>query len=89
MTLTWLPNASGRMVGDYISTSWIGTKAFSVFAVATSGTCQLGNITSCHESMNTPSGGLLPVGELHATGNERPVPGVRSDAAHTSLVSIR
>ncbi len=89
MTLTWLPNASGRMVGDYISTSWIGTKAFSVFAVATSGTCQLGNITSCHESMNTPTGGLLPVGELHPTRNERPVPGVRSDAAHTALVSIR
>ncbi len=35
MTLSWLPNTSqGRMVGDYISTSFSGGKAFPVFAVA-------------------------------------------------------
>jgi hypothetical protein len=34
--VTWTPDTSqGRMVGDYISTSWVGTKAFGAFAVAT------------------------------------------------------
>jgi hypothetical protein len=33
--VTWTPDTSqGRMVGDYISTSWVGTKAFGAFAVA-------------------------------------------------------
>ena len=33
--VTWAPDTSqGRMVGDYISTSWVGTKAFGAFAVA-------------------------------------------------------
>jgi hypothetical protein len=89
MTLSWLPNASGRMVGDYISTSYVGTKAYSVFAVATAGTCQLGNITSCHESMNVPTGGLIPVGALRPAGLDRPAPGVRSHVVHTGLVAIR
>lgn len=35
MTLSWLPSTtSGRMVGDYIATSFAGGKAFGVFAVA-------------------------------------------------------
>jgi hypothetical protein len=90
MTLTWLPNtSSGRMVGDYVSTSWVGSVAYSVFAVATAGTCQLGNITSCHESMNVPTGGLAVAGALRPVGHERPVPGVRSDVVHTTPVSIR
>jgi BNR repeat-like domain len=33
--VAWTPDTSqGRMVGDYISTSWIGSKAFGAFAVA-------------------------------------------------------
>jgi hypothetical protein len=33
--VTWTANTSqGRMVGDYISTSWIGGRAFGAFAVA-------------------------------------------------------
>jgi hypothetical protein len=33
--VNWTPDTSqGRMVGDYISTSWIGNKAFGAFAVA-------------------------------------------------------
>jgi hypothetical protein len=33
--VTWVPDTTqGRMVGDYISTSWVGTKAFGAFAVA-------------------------------------------------------
>ncbi len=36
MTLSWLANTSqGRMVGDYISTSYVGPNAFPVFASAT------------------------------------------------------
>ena len=34
--VTWTADTTqGRMVGDYISTSWVGTKAFGAFAVAT------------------------------------------------------
>jgi hypothetical protein len=33
--VSWTPDTSqGHMVGDYISTAWIGTKAFGAFAVA-------------------------------------------------------
>jgi hypothetical protein len=33
--VAWTPDTSqGRMVGDYISTSWVGSKAFGAFAVA-------------------------------------------------------
>jgi hypothetical protein len=33
--VTWTPDTTqGRMVGDYISTSWIGNKAFGAFAAA-------------------------------------------------------
>jgi hypothetical protein len=36
MTLSWLANTSqGRMVGDYISTSYVGNNAFPIFASAT------------------------------------------------------
>src|SRR5207247_480229 len=35
MTLTWLPNTTqGFMVGDYISTSFVGSPAFPAFALA-------------------------------------------------------
>jgi hypothetical protein len=35
--VAWTPDTSqGRMVGDYISTSWVAGKAFGAFAVATS-----------------------------------------------------
>ncbi len=61
MTLTWLPNTTdGYMVGDYISTSYAGGKAYPVIAVAfsTGTACTLGNITSCNEAMYTPTSGL-------------------------------
>jgi len=90
MTLSWLPNtSSGRMVGDYQSSSYVGSAAYSVFAVATAGTCQLGAITSCHEAMNVPTGGLTAAGALRPAGLERPVPGVRSQVVHLVPVAIR
>jgi hypothetical protein len=59
MTLTWLPDTyAGRMVGDYVSTSWVGGVPYSVFARATAGSCVLGQVTSCHEDMVAPVGGF-------------------------------
>jgi hypothetical protein len=48
MVNTWLPlTTQGYMVGDYMSTSFVGSQAFPVFIVGQQGTCQLGQITSC------------------------------------------
>jgi hypothetical protein len=60
MKLTSLPNTTlGYMVGDYISTSILGNgKADTVIAFAPKGTCTLGQIKSCKESMYAPTGGL-------------------------------
>jgi hypothetical protein len=67
--LKWLPlTDQGYMVGDYISTSFSNGKAFPVIANATTGTCTVGQITSCHEFMVAPTNGLairagtIPVG---------------------------
>ena len=63
MTLSWLPNTSqGRMVGDYISTSYGSDGlAHGVFAVAnvpsTGSDCQTAT-PNCNQAMYTPSAGL-------------------------------
>ena len=64
MTLSWLPNTTqGRMVGDYISTSFnSGGAAFPAFAVATAPTsggsdCQTAT-PNCNEAIFTARGGL-------------------------------
>ena len=84
MKLTALPNTTlGYMVGDYISTSvFANGKADPVFAVATKGTCTLGQITSCHEFMKAPVGGLsVAVGTI-PVGHDRVV-ATHSDHART------
>jgi hypothetical protein len=63
MTLSWLANTTqGRMVGDYISSSFNGSNvAFPVFAVATApsgGTSCGSSGVTCHEAMYTVSIGL-------------------------------
>jgi BNR repeat-like domain len=58
LRLAWLPNAGGRFVGDYISTSIFSDRGYMVIANATAGTCTLGQITSCHEFMGAPATGL-------------------------------
>jgi hypothetical protein len=63
MTLSWLPNTSqGRMVGDYISTSFSGSPAFPAFALAhapTSGGSDCFTATpNCDEATYTVKGGL-------------------------------
>jgi hypothetical protein len=68
--LAWLPNAGGRMVGDYISTSLVGKKAYPVMADANKGTCTLGQIKSCDEFMVSPTKGLkVKSGSLAVTAD--------------------
>jgi hypothetical protein len=59
MLNTWLPlTTQGYMVGDYMSTSFVGGLAFPVFMVAQQGTCQLGQIASCRVPSVVPTTGL-------------------------------
>jgi hypothetical protein len=63
MKLSWLPNTSqGRMVGDYISTSFVGSKAIPAFEVASAPTsggsdCFIA-APNCDQPTFTVSGGL-------------------------------
>ncbi len=60
MLNTWLPlTTQGYMVGDYMSTSFVGGLAFPVFMVARQGTCQLGQPTSCLVPSVVPAAGLF------------------------------
>jgi hypothetical protein len=77
--LPWLPTAGGRFVGDYISTSIVGDRAYPVIADALKGKCTLGQVGSCHEHMIAPAKGLPIVAGTIPVGNERPVAGARSD----------
>jgi len=63
MSLTWLPNTTqGKMVGDYISTSFSGAPAYPAFALAnapTSGGSDCFTATpNCDEATYTVKGGL-------------------------------
>jgi hypothetical protein len=63
MTLSWLPNTTqGRMVGDYISTSFVGSPAFPAFAVASApssgGSDCFTAAPNCNQPTFTVSGGL-------------------------------
>ena len=52
--VSWTPDTTqGRMVGDYISTSWIGNKAFGAFAVANAPT---GSVFD--QKIYVPTGGV-------------------------------
>src|SRR3989440_1005631 len=63
MSLTWLPNTTqGFMVGDYMSTSFVGSPAFPAFAVASAPTsggtdCQTAT-PNCSQAIFTVGGGL-------------------------------
>ena len=92
MTLSWLANTTqGRMVGDYISTSFSGGTAHPAIAVASA---KSGG--AFHESMDTTASGLSVTAPNIAAGNaavttgdEQPVPGAASDhpAPHAPLTS--
>ena len=89
-TLTWLPNTTqGYMVGDYNSVSWIGGHAHTVYAAAQAGTCQLGQITTCHEPMVAPRVLLGSDPAAAVAGLDRPVAGWHPNVPRTTLKSNR
>lgn len=84
MMLSWLPNTGrGRLVGDYISTSFAGGTAHPVFIVAhvpaAGGTDCATATPNCDQAMYSPSGGLFSGTMVSTTGIDQPVPGVASD----------
>jgi hypothetical protein len=67
MTMSWIPNTTqGRMVGDYISSSYAGGTAHPVFAVAnppTAGGTDCATATpNCDQALYTPASGLAAAG---------------------------
>ena len=88
MSLSQIANTSqGRMVGDYISTSFAGGTAHSVFAVGKAPT----NGQAFDEALYTTASGLsAPVGAVVTTaGGEQPVPGAASDHVAARAPIIR
>jgi hypothetical protein len=75
----------GYMVGDYMSTSFAGGKAFPIFAKAKNGTtCTLGQIKSCFEKMVAPLNGLVSTGPRTPVRNDRVVaPGYHAQPSGT------
>lgn len=88
MKTTWVANTNqGRMVGDYISTSYVnGSISFGVFAKAlapTGGTTCDSGAAVCNEAMYTEASGLsldqlAGPGVLSSAG-DRAIPGAHSD----------
>jgi hypothetical protein len=77
MTLSWLPNTTqGRMVGDYISTSYSGGTAHPIFTLASAPSG-----TAFFQYMFTPSAGLFSGAAVSTAGTDQPVPGAASDHA--------
>src|SRR5947209_3928113 len=75
MTLSWLPNTpQGRMVADYISTSFVGGPAFPAFAVAsapTSGGSDCATATpNCSQAIFTVGGGLSVGGSTNPASDQ-------------------
>jgi hypothetical protein len=74
MNIAGLPQTNqGYMVGDYISTSILGGKAWTVFAKSKGSSCTLGQITSCNQKMVAPASGLAVTGGHIPVGRERPL----------------
>jgi hypothetical protein len=76
MSLNWLPNTNqGRMVGDYMSTSYSNGLAHGLFEVATLPTGNLSRdcasaTPNCHQALTTNTTGLsAPAGEARASGD--------------------
>ncbi len=66
MSLSWLPNTTqGFMVGDYISTSFVGSPAFPAFAVATAPSGGIFN-----EATFTVKGGLSVGGSTNPASDQ-------------------
>ena len=89
INLEWLPDAGGRFVGDYMSTSFIDGRAFPVIANATERDCTLGQINSCREFMVAPKRGLAVNGGAIAAVDVTAVPGSRSDYEKPGHPTVR
>ncbi|MBA3339198.1 MAG: exo-alpha-sialidase, partial [Geodermatophilaceae bacterium] len=86
MTLSQIANTSqGRMVGDYISTSFSGGTAFGVFAV---GRPPSGGL-AFDEGIYTTSPGVVAAASLLSSSADRPVPGAASDHAPSAVPTTR
>jgi len=85
MRLTWIANTDqGRMVGDYMSTSYVNGKAFGVFAKALQNSGSVFN-----EAMYTPATGLSEEsGPLVSSVGERPIPNAKSDHAPSEFYDL-
>src|SRR6266852_2245305 len=75
MTLSWLPNTTqGRMVADYLSTSFLGAPAYPAFAVAsapTSGGADCFTATpNCNQAIFTVQDGLSVGGSSNPASNQ-------------------
>jgi hypothetical protein len=85
MTLSWLPNTTqGRMVGDYISTSYVGGTARPVFTLASAPSG-----STFFQYMFTPSTGLFSGAMVETAGTDQPVPGAASDHAAPQSPIVR
>jgi hypothetical protein len=85
MSLSWLANTSqGRMVGDYISTSYSGGTAHPVFTLASAPSGTVFN-----EATFTPTTGLISGAAVVNAGGEHPVPGAASDHAAPQAPIVR
>ncbi|MFN2517695.1 MAG: sialidase family protein [Jatrophihabitantaceae bacterium] len=80
--------SQGRMVGDYISTSWVGASAFGAFSVAQAPSGGF----AFDQATYTPAVGLSATasGFVNTSRGEHPVPGAASDhAAPTAPIRNR
>src|SRR6185437_5796417 len=79
-SVTLCPNTTqGRMVGDYISTSWINGKAIGAFAVANTPS----GAAAFDQAIYIPTGGLTGAasGVVNSSAGDHPVPGAAADHA--------
>ena len=83
MSLGWLPDTfSGRMVADYISTSYSGGKAYAVFAVARSKSGAAFD-EAIYTSTQPLASSAMSADSVHfSSKSERPVPNAKSDHGH-------
>lgn len=85
MALSWLPNTTqGRMVGDYISTSYVGGTARPVFALATAPSGG-----SFNQLTTTTTAGLSSGAAVVTVGAEQPLPVVPTDAGAATAPGTR
>ena len=80
MSLAWLPDTfSGRMVADYISTSYSGGKPFAAFALARANSAAVFN-EAIYTTAQPLASSVTSAQSLHLTSKtEKPVPNAKSD----------